>query len=235
VIDLSFIVPAFNEERLLPRTLEGIRRAHSSVSESCEVIVVDDASSDHTATIAAERGAYVIPVNLRHIAATRNAGARAARGRWLIFVDADTLVTEEVVRASLAALRSGAVGGGCHLRFEGRLPLYGRMLIAAVLPLYRALHLAAGCYVFCTRAAFDAVGGFDEALFAAEEVSLSRALRKQGRFVILKEQVLTSGRKLRSHSGREVLGSLLRLAWSGRKALRRREGLEMWYGERRGD
>lgn len=235
MIDVSFIVPAFNEERLLGRTLEGISRAAAASAESCEVIVADDASNDATVSIAASWGARVIPVQFRHIAATRNAGARAARGRWLIFVDADTLVSEEVVRASVAALRSGAVGGGCDIRFDGRLPLYSRVLIAAALPIYQAFRLAAGCYLFCTREAFDAVGGFDATLFAAEEVALSQALRRRGRFVILREHVLTSGRKLRSHSGREVLGSLLHLAWGGRRAMGRREGLEIWYGERRED
>jgi glycosyltransferase involved in cell wall biosynthesis len=235
MIDISFIVPAFNEARLLGRALESISRATATISESWEAIVVDDASNDDTAAIAIANGARVISVNCRHIAATRNAGARAAHGRWFIFVDADTQVTGEVVRASAAAMRSGAVGGGCDIRFDGRLPLYGRILIAAILPLYQALRLAAGCYMFCTRDAFNEAGGFDECLFAAEEVALSRALRQHGRFVILREYVTTSGRKLRSHSGREVLGSLLRLVWGGRKAMGRREGLEIWYGERRND
>ena len=234
-IDISFIVPAFNEERTLGRTLQAISEAIAGLHESVEVIVVDDASTDATAVAAVAGGARVLQVNCRHIAATRNAGARAAQGAWLIFVDADTLVTAAVVRAALAALRAGAVGGGCDIRFEGRVPRYARILIAAVLPLYRALRLAAGCFVFCTHAAFDRVGGFDETLFAAEEVLLSRALRRQGRFVILAEHVLTSGRKLRTHSGREVLGSLLRLAWGGRKSMRRRKGLEIWYGARRED
>lgn len=235
MIDVSFIVPAFNEERLLGRTLQGISRAISAIPESCEVLVVDDASSDDTASIAAGGGARVIPVRFRHIAATRNAGARAAQGRWLIFVDADTLVTEDVVRASIVALRAGVAGGGCDLKFEGPLPAYGRLLIAIALPIYKALRLAAGCYLFCSREAFDAVGGFDETVFAAEEVFLSRQLRKQGRFLVLPEQVLTSGRKLRSHSGREVFGMLRRVAWGGRKALERRDGLDIWYGARRKD
>jgi GT2 family glycosyltransferase len=177
----------------------------------------------------------VVSVNCRQIAASRNAGARAARGQWLIFVDADTIVTKEVVQAAVAALRSQAVGGGCNVRFDGRLPLYARALIAAALPLYQALGLAAGCFVFCTREAFDAVGGFDQTLFAAEEVVLSRALGRRGRFVILREHVYTSGRKLRAYSAREVLGALLRLALNGRRAMGRREGLEIWYGERRKD
>ena len=78
-------------------------------------------------------------------------------------------------------------------------------------------------------------GGFDETLFGAEEAAMSRALRRQGRFVILRESVTTSGRKLRAHSGREVLGVLLRLALAGPKAVRRRDSLDIWYGERRAD
>ena len=64
---------------------------------------------------------------------------------------------------------------------------------------------------------------------------MSQALRRQGRFVILREFVTTSGRKLRAHSGREVLGILLRLALAGPKGMRQRERLDIWYGERRAD
>ena len=232
---ISFIVPAFNEERVLPDTLTAIRAAASRLDEPSELIVVDDGSTDGTAAVARVHDARVITVHLRHIAATRNAGARAARGEWLIFVDADTIVTPAVVAAAVAALHSGAVAGGCRLRFDGRLPLYGRILIRAALPLYRRLRLAAGCFIFSTRAAFDAVGGFDETLFAAEEVVLSRALQRQGRFVILREHVVTSGRKLRSHSAREILGGLLSVAVGGRAGLSSRDRLGIWYGERRRD
>jgi glycosyltransferase involved in cell wall biosynthesis len=233
--DISFIIPAFNEEQTIGAALEAIAGATATLRETIELIVVDDASTDATAACARARGARVIPVTCRHIAATRNAGARAARGTWLVFVDADTLVNAQVIRGAIAALRGGAAGGGCDIRFEGRLPLYARVLVAAALPVYRGLKLAAGCFIFCTHEAFDQVGGFDETLFAAEEVVLSRALRRHGRFVLLREQVLTSGRKLRTHSGREVLGSLLRLAWGGRRSMARRKGLEIWYGARRED
>ena len=233
--DVSFIVPAYNEESLLADTLKAIRRAASLVPESSEIIVVDDASTDGTRAIAHLHGAHVVQVNCRHIAATRNAGARASQGKWLIFVDADTIVTPDVVAAAIIAMRRGAVGGGCSVRFEGRLPRYARFLIAMVSPVYRGLRLAAGCFVFCTRDGFEVVGGFDETLFAAEEAFLSRALRRYGRFVLLRQQVITSGRKLRVHSGREILGGLLRLALGGREAMKRRQGLEIWYGERRKD
>jgi glycosyltransferase involved in cell wall biosynthesis len=209
--------------------------AGGALREPFEVVVVDDASTDRTVTVARECGARVVSVNHRQIAATRNAGANAAKGEFLIFVDADTVVTPSVVAAAARAMRAGAVGGGSAFRFDGRLPLYGRVMQTVAVPLYRMLGLASGCFLFCTRAAFVATGGFDESLFGAEEAAMSRALHRYGRFVVLRQSVTTSGRKLRAHSAREILGLLARLAWTGPRALRRREGLEVWYGERRRD
>jgi glycosyl transferase family 2 len=231
----SFIVPAHNEERLLGGTLTALTLAAQAVGEWFEIVVADDASADRTAAIAREHGATVVAVDCRQISGARNAGAKRARGEMLFFVDADTTVTEPVVRAAIAAMRGGAVGGGCAFRFDGRLPAYGRMLEAVAVPFYRAAGLASGCFLFCTRDAFRAAGGWDETLFAAEELAMTRALRRQGRFVILRESVVTSGRKLRAHSGRAVLGTLVRLAVRGRGSVRRREGLDVWYGERRPD
>jgi glycosyltransferase involved in cell wall biosynthesis len=232
---ISFIIPAYNEESLLGLTLGSVNRAARSLHEPFEILVVDDASTDRTAEVAREFGAQVVSVNHRQIAATRNAGARAASGDRFIFVDADTVVTDAVVRAAVAAMNSGAVGGGCASRFDGRLPLYGRILIAVLLPIYMAFRLAAGCFLFCTREAFQATGGFDEGLFASEETTMSFRLHRQGRFVILRESVTTSGRKMRTHSAREVLGLLFQLALPGPKSVRKREGLDIWYGERRTD
>ncbi len=232
---ISFIVPAYDEELLLGRSLRAIQSAAQGLGVPTEVVVVDDDSTDRTAAIAREHGARVVSVRHRQIAATRNAGAREANGDMLVFVDADTVVNEAVVRAALTAMLGGAVGGGCAFRFGGRLPLYGRILEAVAVPLFRGLGLASGCFLFSTREAFRAVGGFDEALFGAEEAALSRALRRRGKFVVLRESVVTSGRKLRAHSAREVLGVMGRLALTGARSVRRRKGLDLWYGERRTD
>ena len=85
------------------------------------------------------------------------------------------------------------------------------------------------------RARSSAVGGFDERLFATEEIAFSRALARQGRVVILRETVESSGRKLRTFSGWEILRLLSAVAFQGPGALRRRDGLELWYGRRRID
>jgi len=232
---ISFIVPAYNEEALIGRTLESLNRAAGSLAEACEIIVADDASTDRTAAIAESHGARVVRVELRQIAATRNAGAREANGDKLIFVDADTVVTNEVVRAAIEAMHQGAAGGGCAVGFDGQLPRYAKVTSPMLVKIFRAAGIACGCFLFCTRRAFDAAGGFDEALFASEEVTMSRALKRQGRFVVLRESVISSGRKLRMYSGRDVLRLFGGILLAGPKALRSRDRLEVWYGGRRED
>jgi GT2 family glycosyltransferase len=230
---ISCIVPAHNEEALLGRTLAALDTSMRALGEPYEVIVVDDASTDRTADIAREQGARVVSINRRQIAATRNAGAAAATGETLIFVDADTSVTELAVRGAIEALRQGAVGGGASVRFdEGRLPFYAKVLQFVLPTALRILRLAPGCYLFCTREAYLAAGGFDEGLYAAEEVFFAQRLKRQGRFVMLREFVITSARKLRARSALQLLWVGLRLALGGEKSLRRREGLEFWYGSR---
>jgi GT2 family glycosyltransferase len=132
-------------------------------------------------------------------------------------------------------MASGAVGGGAAIRFDEPVPRWVRGTLPAFLWLFRRLRLTGGCFLFSTRAAFEAVGGFDETLYASEELTLCRALQKQGEFVILRESVLTSGRKVRTHSGWEILRGALRVALAGRAGVRDRSRLDIWYAPRRPD
>jgi len=232
---ITFIIPAHNEEQLLGRTLAALHAASAEIGTPYELIVVDDASTDRTAEVARAAGARVIAVAHRQIASTRNAGARAAAGDLLIFVDADTLVNAATLRATVAAVERGAAGGGALLSFDGPLPIAVRMLAAALALGMRLGHLAAGAYLFCTRHAFDAVGGFDETLFATEELTMSRALRRVGPMVILRERVLTSGRKARTHDLFELLAPVGLLLRYGSSARHHRGRLSLWYGRRRHD
>lgn len=232
---ISFVVPAYNEERLLGRTLTSIHEAARAAAEPYEILVVDDASTDSTAEIGRRHGARVLTVSFRQIARTRNAGARAASGSILVFVDADTRIAAETVRATLRAIHQGAAGGGADVRFDGTLPLWAVVLIPVLGTLMRAGRLAAGCYLFCSRRAFERTGGFDETLFAAEEIAFSRALAAWGPVVILRETVVTSGRKLRSHTGWDVLRLFGGFLKRGTRVVRDRERLSIWYGERQHD
>src|SRR5437762_1974057 len=124
---ISFIVPAYNEEALIGRTLEALKKAANQIGEPYEIVVSNDASTDRTASIAESHGARVVSVNRRQIAATRNEGARESIGDKLIFVDADTVVSHEVVRAAVDAMGKGAAGGGSAVSFDGQLPRYAQL------------------------------------------------------------------------------------------------------------
>jgi glycosyltransferase involved in cell wall biosynthesis len=232
---ISFIIPAHNEERLIGRTLAAIHEAAGGLGVDYEIVVADDASTDASANIAASHGANVVSVDYRQISRTRNAGAKAAKGDILMFVDADTIVNGDAVRAAIDAIHNGAVGGGCVVQFDGTIPLYARLTLPILILSFRILKLAAGCFIFCRRNAFERVGGFSEEIYASEEVWLSRALAREGQFVILRESVTTSGRKVRTHSVWEVIGVGLRAMMFWRRPLKQRSGLELWYGPRRAD
>ena len=126
---VSFIIPAWNEEPMLRQTLPVLEQAARALPVRHETIVVDDASTDRTGRVAREHGVRVLMVDLRQVAATRNAGAKVARGDMLVFVDADTFVNEAVLTSAVKAVREGAVGGSCLVLFEGALPLYAKLLI----------------------------------------------------------------------------------------------------------
>ena len=226
---VSFVIPAHNEEACLPRTLRSIHESATEAGLDYEIIVTDDGSTDRTGEIARELGATVVRSERRQIAAARNTGATASRGSILIFLDADTALRTETVRAALVAIDDGAVGGGCSVRFDGEIPFWSRVFLPVMTVTMRWARLAAGCFVYCRKDAFDAVGGFDERFYASEEIWLSNALKREGRFVILREHVITSGRKLRQYSGWQILRVCLRMCFGGLGAVQRRKGLELWY------
>jgi glycosyltransferase involved in cell wall biosynthesis len=230
---ISFVVPAYNEEKCLPETLASIHATARELGLACEIVVADDGSTDATAAIARSAGARVVTVSNRQIAKTRNAGAREARGERLVFVDADTRVDARVVGAAMSALDAGAVGGGSRAVFDPGAPAYASVLLGAVLGLMRPLRLAAGCFLFCRRDAFEAAGGWDERHFAGEEIMLSLALKRHGRFVMLEEAVVTSPRKFTSRTLGETLWIMAKQLARGLAGARRRETTQFWYDGRR--
>jgi glycosyltransferase involved in cell wall biosynthesis len=230
---ISFIVPAHNEEACLGRTLRAIRESADLAAQPYEVIVVNDASIDSTAEVARHNNARVVDVNHRQIAATRNSGARASSGDRLFFVDADTIINSRVVRAALRKMDSGAAGGGATVRFEDYVPMYARLLLLWMNFFMRLLSMTGGAFLFCTRSAFDAVGGFDERLYGAEDAAMCWALKREGRFVVLWGYVLTSGRRARGMGGLQMVSALVRMAFFPKMLTRRSAVGKVWYESNR--
>lgn len=205
-VDFSIIIPAYNEEAFLQKTLDNIKLCIDDLQDKLklkgEIIVVDNNSTDETANIASANGAKVVFEPENCIAKARNCGAREASGKYLIFVDADTIVSPTLLNNTLATLLSGKVcGGGTLISFsEKNIPLLGKICLKIWHILIRIFPCAAGSFLFCTKTAFDEIGGFNELYYAAEEIILSKSLRDYGRkhgmsFKILDIPVETSARK----------------------------------------
>ena len=230
---ISFIVPAHNEEFELSPTLAAIQAASSNNAQPYEIVVVDDASTDATPEIAAQAGAKIVRINRRQIAAARNAGARAAQGEYLFFVDADTRVNRAHVTEAIAAMDAGYAGGSARVAMDGFVPIWGRMLLRGFSSVYFGLNLGAGAFLFTTRGNFEAIGGFDEQYFVGEEVFFSLALKRLGRFKVLREPIVTSGRKLRMYPARQFLRDFFGVVIAGPRGARSRAKLRLWYNGKR--
>jgi glycosyltransferase involved in cell wall biosynthesis len=253
---VAFVIPAHNEERLVGRAVGACAAAGSASGAEFEIVVVCDACTDGTAEVARAGGARVVEVDKRVIAAVRNAGARDVIERFraagtgcrggtatsrgtsenllLFFVDADTAPRVESVLEAIEAVRGGAIGGGAVFEFDGLVPLGVRWTVWGMRAIIRTCNLTGGCFLFCTRAGFEAAGGFDETLLVSEEITMARSLKRHGRFVVVKTPVVTSGRKLRTYSTWEIVRLLVHGVL--RPGMRKdRSKLDLWYGPRRED
>ena len=238
---ISIVVPAFNEERLLGESLAQIKSAAHAFAQrgwDFELIVCDNNSTDRTAEIARAAGATIVFEPVNQIARARNAGAAAATGDWLIFVDADSHPNAGLFAEVAAQISSGrCLAGGVTVRMDEK-----HLMAGFATWLWncasRVGRLLAGSFIFCETAAFRKIGGFSNELFAAEELELSRRLRKLARqtnrkIVILHHHpLISSARKLRLYTIRDHLKLLVCILFD-RRALNRRESCTLWYDGRR--
>ncbi len=239
---LSIVIPAYNEEKLLPGTLAAVEYAAGALTAAGvtrEVIVCDNNSTDRTAAIARECGAAVIFEPVNQISRARNTGASLATGDWILFLDADSRPSYGLFSELAATLHDDTVlYGGCVMELDD-VPPAAHAVIGAWHLLARTGSYAAGSFLFVRRAAFLATGGFSTELFASEEIEFSRRLRRlaresRQRFKFLSNcPLVTSGRKLRFYSCGWHLRFILRTALCGSRNLRRREGCRLWYDGQR--
>ena len=241
-MNISVIVPAFNEEKLIAGSLASIKGACAAFEPlgwTTELIVCDNNSTDRTAELARKAGAAVVFEPVNQISRARNTGAAAAAGHWLIFVDADSHPTAELFAAAAQAIQTGRfIAGGSTIRLDHASwkARFGACLWNAISRLCR---WCAGSFIFCEASAFRAVGGFSLELFASEELDLSKKLkrlaRRQGRQLIIlhDDPMRTSARKISLYTRKDALRFMARFCRAPQAALRSRETCAPWYDGRR--
>lgn len=177
----SIIIPAYNEERFLPRLLASIEIARANYDhEEVEVIVADNSSTDRTAEIARSKGCRVASISERRIAAARNGGANIARGEILCFIDADSAIHAHTFEKIDRILSDNSfIGGTTGVYLERK--SFPILLCYWILMAFVWLTGIDTGVVFCRREDFWGVGGYDENLLYAEDVSFLLALKRRGR------------------------------------------------------
>ncbi|HLX18949.1 MAG TPA: glycosyltransferase [Gaiellaceae bacterium] len=191
---VSVIVTARNEERRLPLLLEMLRR-QTLPRDEFELIVVDDGSTDATATLAAAESGAVVVRALNHVglAAGRNLGVRAARAPILAFTDADCLPSPDWLELGVSRFAAEPIdilAGGITIVIERTT---GSALVDAAWHLdqerYVERGFAAGANLWLQRRLVEELRGFDERLgpYGEEEEFCQRATRNGARIVYAPE------------------------------------------------
>ena len=242
LVTISIIIPAFNEEKLLGQTLANIEAARAVFREwgwASEIVVCDNNSTDRTAEIARAAGARVVFEAVNQIGRARNTGAAAAMGDWLIFIDADSHPSADLFRDVARAIESGdCLAGGSTLTVDvGSLP--ARRVTQGWNLASRITRWAAGAFMFCETRTFREMGGFDEKLYASEELELFRRLKSRAKAtgrrirILHRHPLITSARKLDLYTPAEHFRFLLKTALRLGGTLTERDACHTWYDGRR--
>jgi rSAM/selenodomain-associated transferase 2 len=201
---ISVIIPVYNEEKALPRTLEGLMRQTGDY----EIVVVDAGSTDATATVLAGYPQIRVLQAPRGRASQMNAGAAAARGEWLLFLHADTLLPAGALARLHAWERDHDIqAGGFRHRFSG-----DRWSLRVVSWLDNLRCRMTGIIfgdqaLFVRRGLFERLGGFPEDCLM-EDVVFGERLVRQTRPLLATDSIITDARKFEQMG---VWRSLLRV------------------------
>lgn len=195
----SIVIPAHNEEQFIEKCLQSIHEAGKAFPDQFEIIVALNRCSDATEAIARQYGARITTQNEKNIGKTRNAAAAIARGTYLITIDADSWMAENMLLEVDRYLRQGFIGGGVNTKPE-RYSLGIFCTFLMILPFMLLNPVSAGMF-WCLRSDYEALGGFDERLHSGEDLDFAKRLKALGRKkkqkfkTITKAYITTSCRK----------------------------------------
>jgi glycosyltransferase involved in cell wall biosynthesis len=200
--ELSIVIPARNESATIARALASVHRQAWPL-ERIEVVVVDNGSTDATVPTVRRFARAHPELRIRlvreprpGVSRARNRRARAARGRVLVFLDADSQLAPTMVPAIVAHLHRGEAAVSLRVVADSNDPIDRAFFFLTTWLKERVRLPTQLCAV--RRDAFWAVGGFDERLRVAEDYDLLRRIRQAGYRVgfVTESAVLTSPRRL---------------------------------------
>lgn len=228
---ITVIIPAHNEELLLPTTLENVKTVFEKLGISYETIVVDNASDDCTKEVARKFDAKVVFQPIRSIAQTRNAGASNARDKYLLFLDADTQISTKIITKALIQLRQSDIRlVSCITGFDKyNLFSLGVWLYNFLSILFK---LGVGQFIFISKSDFLKIGGFDHDKLGFEDIYFVRKVKSVfGRtsVKILPNYVLSSARKFDNLSQSTTFVLQLLAVLLGKEINQNNSNLRFWY------
>ncbi|MBO6622736.1 MAG: TIGR04283 family arsenosugar biosynthesis glycosyltransferase [Balneola sp.] len=188
---VSVIIPVFNEENALNELIPYLEGAIKD--KNAELVFVDGGSDDNTVQICKKLGKtiYLSPVKGR--ASQMNFGAKKCRGEILYFLHADSLPPENFIEDILKTKDEDYIAGCYRLAFKPELPLL--KLYAWFTKFDIDLFRFGDQSLFVTRKAFEKVGGFDQNLKVMEDQQIVVDMKKEGKFKIMNNAIVTSSRK----------------------------------------
>ncbi len=188
---ISFIIPAFNEQAVIADTLKNI--TIFAPRDEFEVILVDNGSTDDTASIATNLGAKVVACGSGTIAAVRNYGVKHSRGDILVFIDADVLLTEswqKHIQAQITELRRQPMlvtGSRCH---PPKNKNWFNVHWYKYMTNQHSGYINSG-HLITSKTLFDKIGGFTESLRTAEDHDFCVKAKSAGAEIIPNFELIT--------------------------------------------
>ena len=209
---ISIIIPAWNEEKYLPKLLQCIKKQSY---KNYEIIVADADSKDRTRQIARKYGCKIVKGGMPAVG--RNKGAKAAKGEIFLFLDADCLIEKDFLENSLDDIKKRKLDvAGSYLY-----PSSNRLIDNFFLNFFNiwifitqfSYANAAGSGIFCKKWLHKKINGFDEAIKLSEDMDYVKRCGKQGKFRIIKNSKVVYSMRRFEKEGRIKIA--LKLFMSG--------------------